>query len=137
MKFYGSGSRLWVIELNSAGSYTIPVERARLRIAIKSIFFSIHEDTPLSFGMIVAHAPYFDDTSVYLPGGQNFTQLAVYCTENKRENIYIDFSDNIRFHIGDFVHSETLTLDVRNLHGQRVTNIAGMVVFEIQKLSDL
>ena len=134
MESNGLGSKLWVIEINSSDSYNIPVERGRLRLAIKSIFFSSHQETPLSFAMIAAHAPHFDDTAVYLPRGQNFTQLAVYYTENKRENICIDYSEKMQFYNADFRYSETLTLDVRNLYGEKVLRVAGIVVFEIQTL---
>ena len=82
--------------------------------------------------------PHVDET-VYLPGGQNFAQLAVYCTSggNNNKDIYIDFHDNMKFHVIDFRYSERLTLDVRDIHGEKINGVSGIIVFEIQHYSNL
>ena len=132
---HGSGNKVWVIELDKSDTYMIPVERGRFKIGVRHVFFSTHAVTAFNFGAIVAHAPYLDETQMFLPKGQTFAQLAVYNTENKKKNIYIDYSHSMKFHVTDFTHSANLIMDVRDIYGYKIADVSGVVIIEIHNIS--
>ena len=124
-----------MIELASVESFRIPVERCRLKMGVKSVFFKKHAVAANGLSLIAVHSPYVEDTATYLPGGQIFTQLAIYHTQNKTENIFIDYSDRMKFYSVDFTHSDNLVLDVRDMFGARL-KVEGVIVFEIDPIPD-
>ena len=133
MTYHGSENKIWMVEIGKNDKFTIPVERGKLCIAVKSIIFTKHDVTPYNMCVLCVHHVHMDNSTVYMSQGHVFNQLCVYSTQPDMINNIIDFSDRMEFHVADFTHSDTMTLDLRDVKGRKV-NGEGLIVFVIRAL---
>ena len=127
----GLDNTSWIIEISANNRYEIPFDRGIYKIAVKSLFFTDHpkEDISYDFAFLGVDYPIVYASNIHLPNKKTFVAICSYPTTsvNKNNKISIDLSDHLTYHTINFQGTSTLSLQIRNLHGEPIKNIKGVI----------